>query len=140
MALCIVGELGIAMSTLVSLHSLLFVSIYVFGFGGLVALMYAYMQKIVPFLWFEYRFSKRPERKTAPLIDDMVPRRTALTSMLFYFGGTIVGAIALTVGKGSMVSLASWVSDLAMTGGSMLLFLSLRHVLTIGGKRPDDQL
>ncbi|EJY54441.1 hypothetical protein URH17368_2909 [Alicyclobacillus hesperidum URH17-3-68] len=140
MALCIVGELGIAMSTLVSLHSLLFVSIYVFGFGGLVALMYAYMQKIVPFLWFEYRFSKRPERKTAPLIDDMVPRRTALTSMLFYFGGTIVGAIALTVGKGSMVSLASWVSDLAMTGGSMLLFLSLRHVLTIGGKRPDDHL
>ena len=142
-------------------------AVYLFAFGGLIPLMFAYMQKIVPFLWFEYRFSKRPERKTAPLIDDMVPKRPAQTGFIIYYIGVLLGltylifapsrvrphaagagsSAAAGAGAGSAVSTAgltmtptylSWLSAACLTIGSFVLFLALQHVLTIGGKRPND--
>jgi hypothetical protein len=112
----------------------LYPAAYLFGFGGLLPLIYAYMQKIVPFLWFEYRFSKRPERKTAPLIDDMVPRHLAQTGVILYFAGMLGGLAALLAGgDAAKWSPERWASAAGMTLGSLLLFLALRRVLSIGG-------
>ncbi len=113
--------------------------IYLFVMLGLVPLMFAYMQKIVPFLWFEYRFSKRPERKTAPLIDDMVPKVPAQTGFIVYCTGAIVGAASIAVGTSALTWIVlDWFSAFLLTAGSFVLFLALQHVLTIGGRRPDD--
>jgi hypothetical protein len=115
--------------------------IYLFIFLGLVPLMFAYMQKIVPFLWFEYRFSKRPERKTAPLIDDMVPKVPAQVGFIVYCTGAIIGAASVGAGRASLLwTLLDWLSAILLTGGSVVLFLALQHVLTIGGRRPEDDV
>lgn len=145
-SLFIVGLTGVVLTVLwdrlgTPSQHWLYPSIYVFTFGGLMALMFSYMQKMVPFLWFEYRFSRRPERKTAPLIDDMVPQRTAQSGMALYFLGTLIGTVQFLIAGGPLLSsLLDWVSASCLTMGSILLFLALRHVLTIGGKRPDDDV
>ncbi|MCL6442321.1 MAG: hypothetical protein K6T83_02450 [Alicyclobacillus sp.] len=136
MAMLVLGETGVVLSVLCRTPSLLYPSVYLFGFGGLMALMFAYMQKIVPFLWFEYRFSKRPERKTAPLIDDMVPKRTAQVGMFLYFIGVLAGTLAMLQPYPSTLRIAAQIGAVWMTAGSILLFFSLRYVLTIGGPRP----
>lgn len=104
-----------------------------------MGLIFSYMQKIVPFLWFEYRFSKRPERKTAPLIDDMVPKRLAQSGMLMYFLGVLIGLFNLIESDGTRAFVVvGWLSAACLTLGSMMLFGALRHVFTIGGARPPD--
>lgn len=118
---------------------LLFSAIYLFWFGGLIGLMYAYMQKMVPFLWFEYRFSKRPERRTAPLIDDMVPKSLSQIGIGLYFVGVVCGVATLwIVTPGRHAAPLQWASAGCLTLGSILLFMALLYVLTIGGSRPAD--
>ncbi len=141
LAMCflVFGQAGILIATFFHTIFWLYPSVYLFAFGGLIALMYSYMQKMVPFLWFEYRFSKRPERKTAPLIDDMVPKRTAQWGMALYFMGVITGVVGLLDFRiHALLLWLSWLSAACMTLGSMLLFVALRFVLTIGGTRPAD--
>jgi hypothetical protein len=149
-----VREAMIALSFIVCGQIFLFIAIplqsvwltifaaYLFAFGGLVPLIMAYMQKIVPFLWFEYRFSKRPERKAAPLLDDMVPKQLSKIAVILYFCGMCIGFFVLLVT--SLLHLASINTLIRLLPGSImaisiiLLFISLRHVLTIGGPRPED--
>ncbi|WDL97568.1 hypothetical protein [Alicyclobacillus sp. ALC3] len=138
MLLLVFGQLGTVVSSFFHLTTGLFASVFLFVFGGLLALMLSYMQKMVPFLWFEYRFSKRPERKTAPLIDDMVAKTPAQSGMLIYYLGVFTGVVALFTANGSGLVTLSWCSGVAMTTGSALVFFALRHVLTIGGIRPSD--
>ncbi|RIV21707.1 hypothetical protein D2Q93_10580 [Alicyclobacillaceae bacterium I2511] len=139
MVFLVLGQAGIVIATAFHTTFWVYPSAYLFAFGGLIALMYSYMQKMVPFLWFEYRFSKRPERKTAPLIDDMVPKRIAQWGMVLYFMGVIAGVVGLLdLRIHPLLLWLSWVSAVCMTLGSMLLFVALRFVLTIGGTRPVD--
>ncbi|MBX6353014.1 MAG: hypothetical protein IRZ10_06725 [Thermoflavifilum sp.] len=116
-------------------------ALYALTFGGLMALILAYVQKMVPFLWFEYRFSKRPERRTAPLIDDMVPRRPALAGWVLFGVGTLAGilACALATETEAAAEVAGWIAGICQALGTAMLWLSLRHVLTIGGPRPTDE-
>ncbi len=115
---------------------------FLFGLGGLVPLILSYMQKIVPFLWFEYRFSKRPERKTAPLLDDMVLRQTSKIAMILYYIGILTSTIFFLVmwlSQGQDInSKIRFIPGSLMAISIVLLFISLRHVLTIGGRRPED--
>jgi len=135
------GQIGVILSVVFHSPVWLYPAIYLFSFGGLMALMFSYMQKMVPFLWFEYRFSKRLERKTAPLIDDMVPKRTAQLGMIVYFVGVMTGFTGFFLGglQDSLMIL-DWGSAICLTSGSILLFVALRHVLTIGGTRPPDEV
>lgn len=138
--ICMVtGETGVVCAVLFHLPQDLYAFIYLFAFGGLLPLMFAYMQKMVPFLWFEYRYSKRPERKSAPLIDDMVHRRTAQAGLALYFVGVLLqfAMFVLPTSVGLLQTLA-WVGAAYMTFGSVLVFWALRRVLTIGGTRPPD--
>ncbi|MDA8119334.1 MAG: hypothetical protein M0Z85_04625 [Gammaproteobacteria bacterium] len=133
----IVGQIGILLAWEMRDASWLFASIYAYVFGGLIPLMFSFMQKIVPFLWFEYRFSKRPERKTAPLIDDMVPRRTAQTGYWVYMAGVAMGVASML---GFSHAWFDWLSAGCLAAGSLILFFALQRVLRIGGHRPDDDL
>lgn len=134
------GQAGLMIAVIFRVPDWVFPSVYLFTFGGLMALMFSYMQKMVPFLWFEYRFSKRPERKTAPLIDDMVPKWTAQSGMTLFFLGMISGFAGFFSLPGNGLSMTlDRVSSLCMTLGSILLFVALRYVLTIGGTRPPNE-
>lgn len=140
MLFLIIGQVGVILALFLRVQSWLYPSVYLFGFGGIMSLMFAYMQKIVPFLWFEYRFSKRPERKTAPLIDDMVPKKMAQGGMALYFFGVGIGLLGFFAGRGGGWQVGTdWGSAIVMTLGSMLLFRALQSVLTIGGTRPQDE-
>ncbi|MCL6442514.1 MAG: hypothetical protein K6T83_03455 [Alicyclobacillus sp.] len=135
----VLGQAGMIVAEIFHAQDWLYPSVYLFAFGGLVGLMFAYMQKMVPFLWYEYRFSKRPERKTSPLIDDMVPRGTAQSAMGLYFLGVIAGFVGVLLRGGHDATMfIDWSSAICLTLGSILLFGALRHVLTIGGPRPPD--
>jgi hypothetical protein len=115
-------------------------SAYLFIFGGLVPLIFSYVQKIVPFLWFEYRFSRRPERKTAPLIDDMVPSLRATGAFITYYVGVAIGFATLTVPNlnPETSQLSGWLSGIITALATVILYTALRHVLNIGGPRPSD--
>ncbi|WP_067932857.1 hypothetical protein [Alicyclobacillus kakegawensis] len=141
-ALCVmlVSEALLAICAAVPDLRLLVVTAYLFLFAGLVPLVFAYTQKIVPFLWFEYRFSKRPERKSAPLIDDMVPPRLACAALTLYALGTLLGCLLIC----GLVPIAwqqagACVSAALTTAGALILFTALCHVLTIGGQRPAEE-
>jgi hypothetical protein len=138
----VLGHVLTVISVLTRQNEWLYPAVFLFVFGGLLPLMFAYVQKMVPFLWFEYRFSKRPERKTAPLIDDMVPHRTAQAAMMLYFLGAIAGLAGLIMppilsGIEWLANAIAWMSSICMATGTLILFIALRHVLTIGGPRPE---
>jgi hypothetical protein len=136
------GQLLMFLAILLNDIWLTILSVYLFAFGGLVPLIMAYMQKIVPFLWFEYRFSKRPERKTAPLLDDMVPKQLSKIAIILYFSGMGCGLIILLtirfIHDSGLNLLIRILPGSIMAASIGLLFISLRHVLTIGGPRPED--
>ncbi|WP_436663758.1 hypothetical protein ACOALA_17405 [Alicyclobacillus acidoterrestris] len=119
---------------------------FVYLFGGLLLLIFSLIQKIVPFLWFEYRFSQRPERRTAPSIDAMVPTRLSQLAIALYILGTVAnlcfGLIAAargdTAGKSGLCATGAWIASIGMAVGALLLFISLLRVLRIGGRRPED--
>jgi hypothetical protein len=136
---CIVlGHVILIVAMLIGRAAWFYPAVYLFGIGGLIPLMMAYMQKIVPFLWFEYRFSKRPERKTAPLIDDMVPKRLSQLGMALYYLGVVTGLTGFAFGDSPIVPALNWGSAVSLTAGSVLLFFALRHILSIGGTRPAE--
>ncbi|UOF92052.1 hypothetical protein LSG31_07420 [Fodinisporobacter ferrooxydans] len=118
---------------------------YVMLFGGFVPLIFSYAQKIIPFLWYEYRFSHRPERKQAPLMDDMVSHWRAKWSMNLYYLGVCIGLLHFFIRYGNGAYVPQWVDSIAdplsgilsMVAG-VLLFSALVRVLTIGGPRPKD--
>ncbi len=138
-ALCVtlVSEALLAVCAAAPNLRLLVLAAYLFLFAGLVPLVFAYAQKIVPFLWFEYRFSKRPERKSAPLIDDMVPPGRARAALTLYALGTLCGGM-LVCGFVPLpwLQAGACVSATLTTAGALILFTALCHVLTIGGPRP----
>jgi hypothetical protein len=138
-ACIVVGHAWVVICVAFGQTELVYPAAYLFWFGGLMPLMMAYMQKIVPFLWFEYRFSKRPERKTAPLIDEMVSKYASQTGVVLYYLGVLAGLADLTVGGTSSAwTTVQWTSAVCLTLGSALLFVALRRVLFIGGPRPED--
>jgi hypothetical protein len=138
-ACIVVGHAWVVICVAFGRTELVYPAAYLYWFGGLMPLMMAYMQKIVPFLWFEYRFSKRPERKTAPLIDKMVSKYVSQVGVVLYYLGVSVGLASLTVGGSTTAwTTIHWVSAVCLTLGSALLFVALRRVLFIGGPRPED--
>jgi hypothetical protein len=115
---------------------------YFLLYAGFIPLIFSYMQKIVPFLWYEYRFSHRPERKQAPLIDDMVPIRRAQWAMNLYFFAVGCGLILLSwqpeIESSFLRQIISYALASLFTISPFLLFTALAQVLTIGGPRPRD--
>lgn len=114
---------------------------YLLLFGGFIALILSYTQKIVPFLWFEYRFSHSPDRKSAPALDDMMPKKPVTAGMFLFFFSVLCGFILLLpIGSplaGHSDETVGMLTGLIACSGSALLFYSLVRVLLIGGRRPD---
>ncbi|MHB1627470.1 MAG: hypothetical protein ACYCVB_03695 [Bacilli bacterium] len=113
---------------------------YLALFGGFMALTLSYAQKIVPFLWFEYRFSHSPDRKAAPALDDMMPKKPVAIGMFLYFLSVLGGVVLLLpIGPppgnrvGETVGL---LIGIIACGGSGSLFYGLTRVLMTSGRRP----
>jgi hypothetical protein len=113
---------------------------YAFVLGGLVPLLLSYEQKIFPFLWFEYRFSHHPDRRTAPPLDRMIPDRPARLALIGYQLALWWG-LCLCV----MVAVMNWhIGQAVATAQGVVLALcviamgvTLVNVLRIGGPRRD---
>ena len=127
------------LSTLVHSLHLGMIAGYLFYFGGMVPLLMGYSQKIVPFLYYEYRFSHAPDRKNAPLIDEMVPHLPARLAMNLYAISVALGCLLFILYQfipstllPSIFILLSILGAIAFT----ILLVSLITVLRSGGKRP----
>ncbi|MCL6592680.1 MAG: hypothetical protein K6T31_01770 [Alicyclobacillus sp.] len=134
------GQVGVLAGVVAARPQLVAGAAWCMLFAGLLPLVQAYAQKIVPFLWFEYRFSKRPERKTAPLIDDMVPARQARWVWRLHWLGVAAGLavwLCPTDARGWVQALGL-LSALLLFAASLLLSRALVHVLSIGGPRPAE--
>ncbi len=130
------------LSTLVHSLHLGMIAGYLFYFAGMVPLLMGYSQKIVPFLYYEYRFSHAPDRKNAPLIDEMVPHLPARLAMILYAISVALGFLLFilyqfipSVLLPSIFILLSILGTVAFT----ILLISLITVLLIGGKRPLEE-
>lgn len=108
-------------------------------FGGLLPLAFSYVQKIIPFLWFEYRFSHRPERKTAPGLDEMVPTRWIATAAWLY-AASFASGLACMSGAFPLSTMVVLSVTFGASGAVSVVFLmlALGRVLLIGGPRPTN--
>ena len=114
---------------------------YLFLFAGMVPLLAGYAQKMVPFLYYEYRYSHAPDRKSAPLIDEMVPRVPVRLATILYTGSVITGLVYFLTDLKISPSIRLIINlILSFSGATAFVFLlaSFISVLRIGGKRPDD--
>ncbi len=121
-------------------RGLAFLAGYLLLFCGLLPLAFSYVQKIVPFLWFEYRFSHRPERKTAPALDDMVPERWIAAAERFYLTGVACGLPVIVIRSlpTALTAILAGAFGILCAAATVILMVSLRRVLLIGGPRPTE--
>lgn len=138
----LVSSILLFIATAFSLASLIVPIAYLLTMDGFALLILAYLQKIVPFLWYEYRFSHHPDRKNAPPIDDMMPKKMTHLGITLYFVSTLLGFLELTfhivvTDTDLSVIIQAFLSALAFLG-LLLLLLSLLRVLKIGGPRIDQ--
>ncbi len=140
LACLVVGQLLLLVAIPFSSLKLALAAAYLFAFGGLVPLILAYMQKIIPFLWLQYRFSTSSDRMSAPMIDEMVPRQLSKFAIILYFIGAAIGLLLLLIVWLGHISNINFIIHLIpgslMAISVTLLIVSLRRVLTIGGPRP----
>ena len=112
---------------------------YLFYFAGMVPLLTGYAQKIIPFLYYEYRYSHAIDRKNAPLIDEMVPSAPIRTAMALYAVNVVAGFVYFIAFKEFSPSTQHLISLVLSLLGSLafiVVLISLIYVLCIGGKRP----
>ncbi len=112
---------------------------YLFYFAGMVPLLTGYAQKIIPFLYYEYRYSHASDRKNAPLIDEMVPSLPIRAAMALYAVSVVAGLvyfIAFNQFSPSVQHLISLALSLLGSLAFIVVIISLIYVLRIGGKRP----
>ena len=140
--LLFVGSIGLFAAAGFSWFPLVLPSAYLLVMGGFTLLILAYVQKIVPFLWYEYRFSHHKDRKQAPLIDEMMPSVMTRTGITLYMVSVLAGWIELIlygVFRYTVVltALQTLLCVVSASGWLLILFSALK-VLTIGGPRIDE--
>ncbi len=138
----LVSSVLLFIATAFSISSLILPFAYLLVMDGFALLILAYLQKIVPFLWYEYRYSHHSDRKNAPPIDDMMPKGMTRLGISLYGASTFLGFLELSfhivvVDTELSVIIQLLLSALAFLGMLLLLF-SLLHVLRIGGPRIDQ--
>ncbi len=141
----IILELSIAIilfSVLIHSLHLAMIAAYLFYFAGIVPLLMGYSQKIIPFLYYEYRYSHAPDRKNAPLIDEMVPNLPARFAIMIYAISVVFGLLLFNFYHMIPLFMLPTLSILLSALGAaafLLLLVSLIYVLQIGGKRPTEE-
>lgn len=137
----LVSSVGLFIATAFSLDNLVLPFAYLLVMDGFSLLIISYIQKIVPFLWYEYRFNHHPDRKNAPPIDDMMPKKLTRLGISLYGASTVLGFIELTFhiifDSALSMTIQVLLSTVAAAGLFLLLF-SLLQVLRIGGPRIDQ--
>lgn len=113
---------------------------FLFYFTGMFPILAGYTQKIIPFLYYEHRYSHSPDRKSAPLIDEMVPKSLARPAIYLYYISVFSGAVMIAINSAIPATATFLLTNTITLGGSVaivLLAIALLRVLRIGGKRPD---
>lgn len=109
---------------------------YAYLVGGLVPLVLSYVHKIIPFLRFEYRFSHAPDRKTAPPLDDMVPRMPSALGMTIYVIASAFGFVLLCFGNMTIIRASDGLIGFVQALGVIMIGYGLLRILRLGGPRP----
>ncbi len=96
-AFTVIGQLLLIFALLFSNLKFGVVAAYLFTFGGLVPLILAFMQKIIPFLWLQYLLSISAINRAALNVDEILPRRLSQFSIILYFIGAAIGLLPLLI-------------------------------------------
>ncbi|KIL41681.1 hypothetical protein SD70_06115 [Gordoniibacillus kamchatkensis] len=91
-------------------------------FGWFSVSVLAYLSKIIPFLWWAFRFRSKEQKKGAVLLSDMVPQRRLTIELWIYAAGVGLlmagnllasSAVALTGSAIMAASAAIYMAELA---------------------------
>lgn len=92
--------------------------------GWFAGSILAYLSKILPFLWWAYRYRTKEEKKNAPLLSDMLPERRMVVLLASYLGG--IGLVA--TGFLAEVPVLALVGQLLAAGFALLSMMVLARV------------
>ncbi|WP_135549747.1 hypothetical protein [Paenibacillus cymbidii] len=94
-----------------------------FGFflicGWFTTTTLSYLSKIVPFLWWAYRFHTKWQKKNVVLLSEMTPDRRMIGELVLFLGGVIVVCVSFLIQRpelamfGQIVSLCALVAYIA---------------------------
>ncbi|KUO96266.1 hypothetical protein [Ferroacidibacillus organovorans] len=118
------------------LHTSIAAIAYLMILGGLFPLQLAYMHKVIPFLRYEYRYSHAPDRKSAPLIDDMVQKTHAKIGSALYAAGFLISFSLILIKPHTFSEPVSIALSMCQAAGILFIIAGFLKTLQIGGVRP----
>ncbi|MCF8566260.1 hypothetical protein LLE49_16175 [Alicyclobacillus tolerans] len=106
-----------------------------FGFftlvmAGLVPMILGYLLKMIPFMWFQYRYSHAPDRRSAPPLNLLVKEVQGVWAIAGY-GAGVAASLAGAVGGliGTAASNGAWTdSSTVIAIGVVLQFCSVAYL------------
>lgn len=116
-ALIIKPELFASLSFLTSMSV-----IYLFGWIGITIL--GYLSKIVPFLWWTFRFGERVGKENVPSLHDMIDENKVFYRLLF----VCCSILFLAVGVVLQISILAFVAQIAL---GIFIAYYLIHILSV---------
>lgn len=96
--------------------------IYLFGWLGVTIL--GYLSKIVPFLWWTFRFGDRVGKENVPSLHDMIDERKIFYRLLFIYSSIIL----LAIGVALQISLLALVAQISL---GVFIAYYLIHILSV---------
>jgi hypothetical protein len=99
--------------------------VYFLILGWFSATIFSYLSKIVPFLWWAYRFHTKWQKKNKIQLVDMVPNKRMSLELIIYLAGIAMVAIAFILQNPSLALIGQW----AATIFSILYIFELLRIL-----------
>jgi len=96
--------------------------IYLFGWIGVTIL--GYLSKIVPFLWWTFRFGDRVGKENVPSLHDMIDDKKVFYRLLF----VCISILILAVGIVLQISLLAFIAQISL---GVFIAYYLMHILSV---------
>ena len=89
--------------------------VYFLILGWFSTTIFSYLSKIVPFLWWAYRFHTKWQKKNKIQLSDMTPNTRMNLELILYLAGIITVAVAFLIHNPSLALIGQWTATILST-------------------------
>ncbi len=101
--------------------------IYLYVMGWIVFSILGYLYKIVPVLWWTYKYSDRVGKEKVPLLKDMINNQLSIILFVFF----IIGVVGLTFGGIVQIEIVVFIFQMLLSLTSLVYTISIIRVLFV---------
>lgn len=99
--------------------------VYFLILGWFSTTIFSYLSKIIPFLWWAYRFHTKWQKKNKIQLADMTPNKRMNVELILYLGGIITVAVAYLIHNPALALIGQWTATIL----SVLYIIELVRIL-----------